>query len=158
MSIEHLRKILLRNLATNNTNLSVRLNDNEIAYLNELLNENPNVFYKISAALTDVIEYKRIDLHDFPIITLLISNVYNSAILENLLKNVDIINIVQYTIDSILDAELLPLSHLDIDVIEQTVDASVSLLRMNIAAIKKEETWCFSLFEALIGHFCKPKK
>jgi hypothetical protein len=158
MSIDQLRKILLRNLATNNTNLSTRLNDNEIAYLNELLNENPNVFYKISSALTDVIEYRRIVLHDFPLIILLISNIYNSVVLEKLLKNVDIINIVQYTIDSILDAELLPLSHLDIDEIEETVDASVSLLRMNIAVIQKDETWCFSLVEALIGYFCKPKK
>ena len=134
--------MLLDNLS--NSEILLLLNDNEKAYLKELLYEHPEVFDKIIKSFDVILSDRNIDLHDIPQIILLISNIYNSNLLEKMLEKVDMVNIVQFTIDSILDSGLLQFPGIEISIIKKILNSSISLL------LKKEENYCFSLF----GGFC----
>ena len=141
----HFSNILLKNL-DHPEKISISLNENEIKYIDELVDEYPEVFEKISNSINDIMQEKDIDIHDFPQIVYIISTVYNSNLIDKMMEKVDIINIVQYTIDSILDCKIIPLSEIELSIIKQIVDSSINLLRMNMGIIKKEEDWCCATF------------
>lgn len=91
--------MLLDNLS--NSEILLLLNDNEKAYLKKLLYEHPEVFDKIIKSFDVILSDRNIDLHNISQIILLISNIYNFNLLEKMLEKVDMVNIVQFTIDSI---------------------------------------------------------
>jgi len=113
---------LLNVLLNNLNNPSITLNLDEIKYVQGLLQTNPEVFNKIADTVNNIMSDGKIDLHDLPQLLLLITQIYNSNLIHSLLNNVDII---QYTLDSLLSYDLLPLP--------------------NIIPIKNEVSNCFSL-------------
>ena len=90
--------------------------------------------------------YNKIDLHDIPQIILLLSTAYNSIPINQYFINIDIVNIIQYTIDSILDSGIIILPQIELTIIKQVVDSSIQLLRMTIPGIITETKWCLSFF------------
>jgi len=138
--------ILLHNLS-NPKKISISLNPNEIRYIKKMVDDHPEIFDKISIQINDLIQEKILGIHDLPQIIIIISNVYNSNIISEIRYKVDIINVVQYTIDSILDCDLIPLPEIEESIIKKIVDSSINLLRMNI---KKEEEICCSLIDNYI--------
>jgi len=133
-----LSRVLLSNLT--NPDLEIELNVDEITFLKEILNETPEVF--------DNIVDEKMDIHDIPQIIASISMVYNSILIEK----VDMINIIRFTINSILDSHLFLSPDIELSIIMKVVDGSIDLLKMNMILSKKdEEVWCYSLF-------CPPKR
>jgi len=144
-SLPFFSNILLKNI-NNTKKISILLNDDEIKYIEELVYEYPEIFDKIGKNINDIMEDKEIGIHDFPQIICIISTIYNSNLIHEMMEKVDIINIVQYTIDSILDCGIIPLSEIELSIVKQIIDSSISLLRMNIGIIKKEEDLCCATF------------
>ena len=136
---------LLNVLLNNLNNPSITLNLDEIKYVQGLLQTNPEVFDKITDTVNNIMSDGKIDLHDLPKLLLLITQIYNSNLIHSLLNNVDIINIIQYTIDSLLSSDLLPLPNIEVKTIKSIIDTSINLLRLNIIPIENEVSNCFSL-------------
>lgn len=126
-----------------NNKLSIILNNDEIIYLQTLLAKNPEVFSKISENINNIMADGKLDLHDIPQIILLISNSINANLIKHILVNVDIINIIQFTINTLLESELLPFPDFELTIIKYVIDSSLTLLRTNIKYGKKK-IHCFS--------------
>ena len=136
MSLNNLSSILLENL--NNHILQISLSPNEIAYLKRTINERPSIFIKVLLNINKTTYDNTIYLQDIPQIILILSDMYRSNIIEEKIAGVDIINIIEYTINSILYSKLFYLQD-DLDIVKLLVDSSIELLRIKISIIEKEE-------------------
>lgn len=138
---------LLSNLLYENLNnsVSVKLTDSEVNFIEELITKYPNILNHIKDQIDNIMSDGKIDLHDIPQIILLISNIYTSHIFEKSIENVEINNIVQFTLDSLIDSPILPLPNIEKEIIKKTIDFSISLLNFNITTIfKKEKICCYN--------------
>ena len=86
----------------------------------------------------------KIDLHDLPQIVLIISDIYTYHIIENLIEDIGIINIVKFTLDSLIDSDILPLPNIEKYLIKKMADSSICLLKFNPNIIQKENISCFN--------------
>ena len=136
MSFNKLPDILLQNL--NIHTLQISLSPNEIAYLKRTINERPSIFIKILSNINKIIYDNTIYLQDIPQIILVLSDIYRSNIIEEIIAGVDLTNIIEYTINSILYSKLFYLQE-DLDIVKLLVDSSIELLRIKISIIEKEE-------------------
>lgn len=136
-------QVLLVNM--NKSNLSVQLNENEIDFLKELIMNHPETFQEINENLNSILADKKIDIQDIPQIILLISNAYHSISINNIFENVDIINVIQYTIDSMIDSGIIPLPQIELTIIKQVIDSSIKLLRLTLPTIETGINNCFSI-------------
>jgi len=136
MSFNKLSDILLENLNIHIQQIS--LSPNEIAYLKRTINERPSIFIKVLLNINKTTYDNTIYLQDIPQIILILSDMYRSNIIEEKIAGVDIINIIEYTINSILYSKLFYLQD-DLDIVKLLVDSSIELLRIKISIIEKEE-------------------
>ena len=136
MSLIDLSDILLQNL--NRPILQITLSQNEIQYLKKLINDRPVLFLKMTISINKIIYDNIVYLQDIPQIILLLSDIYRSNIIEEILPGIDLINIIEYTINSIINSKLLYFQD-DIDIIKLLVDSSIELLRIKISIIEKEK-------------------
>ena len=104
MSFNKLSDILLHNL--NIHTLQISLSPNEITYLKRIINERPSIFIKMLSNINKIIYDNTIYLQDIPQIIVVLSDVYRSNIIEEILPGVDLINIIEYTINTILYSKL----------------------------------------------------
>lgn len=139
-----LKKILYENIR--NDNFSINLMNNEIIFIHNLIENNENLFNKIEEEINKIDNENKIDYHDIPQIVILISNIYQSYMVEESIENISLINIVQFTLDSIFDLNLVQVSDFETNLIKKLINSSIQLLRMNSNIIKKEEEYCFSIF------------
>jgi hypothetical protein len=118
----------------------------ELNFLKELLLDKPEVFAKISAGLKEIMADGKIDLHDVPQIILLIATIYNANVIPDIALKINMNNIIQFTIDAILDSGILPLPQFEVDIIKRVVDSCMHLLKTNPNLAKKETEACHSCF------------
>lgn len=122
----------------------LKLNDQEVEYIRYLLSDNPEVFQKIQLAIEEIMKDGQIDLHDLPEIVVLVSNVMHVNFIS-VSKKVDILNVIEYIIDTIIESGFLPLPSVELPILERIVNSSITLLRMNLQ--KKDQgsiSWsCF---------------
>lgn len=147
-----LANILLANLA--NPDLDIHLSNKEVAYVKEIINENPEILYKISTIMEEITKNTTLKSQDIPKIILSITYVFKLHIVKNLAENISILNLVRFTIGSILDSGIIPLPELELELenIRASVDSSMDLLKMNVEK-EKAADYCFSLCPA----FCNLK-
>ena len=149
----------LLNNFQDNSNKYVKLNDAEINYIGDIVEEYPEILDKIVNGLVDIMAIKEkgeviLDYHDILDILLMIARVYNSnKIGKNLVtfnaeSNVDLVNVIQYTLETILYSDI-PFTDIDnTRPIKKQVDLYIELLRMNVTneplvkVEKKEEGCC----------------
>ena len=99
-----IQNLLFENL---NNSFSIKLNNSEVLFIENLCNNSPAILNKIKDEIDNILKDDIIDLHDLPQIILLISDIYNNHIFENTIENIGIPNIVQFTLDSIIDSPIL---------------------------------------------------
>ena len=143
VSLNLLTTVLIKNLG--NIELPVNLSPVEIKFLQALINSNPEMFETIATSVGNIVKNEQISLHDIPHIIIALSNIYKSHF-PTKITGVDLINVVQYTIDCILDSGLIPLPDIEQHIIKSVVDASINLLRMHIGAIEEDIACCMSFF------------
>jgi hypothetical protein len=133
--------ILLNNL--NNNNISLELTIFEIDFLKNILLTKPEIFIVIKEQINDIIIDEMINYYDFPEIILIISDIYSCYLIENIIEDIGIINIVKFTIDSIINSNLFQIHEIKKEYINKIVESSISLLKFNTNFIKDEKETCF---------------
>ena len=122
---------------------NLSLNPDEIAFLQNMLKDQPEIFSSIIAKINATFNDGNIDYHDIPKIVLLLSTVYKEHLLE---ENVGLLNIVKFSAEMLLKKGVIPLPESDLVIIQKLIDSSIDLLKMNAEIVQKEEKMCFSLF------------
>lgn len=118
------------------------LTPNEKTYIQSVLREQPEILTNIQATIQDIVSDGKIDLHDIPKIVLLVSQIMKNHIIENAVRNVSVISVVKFLVDSILDSGLLPLPKVEIDLLRRVFDSSIELLQMETKVDFKMKCCC----------------
>ena len=143
-NINFIKDISLGNillLAINTDNYVIKLTPIEIKYIHDIINNNPELLNNIQESIDSIILDGKIDVYDIPKIILLISQIYKS----NCIKNINIINIIKFTLDCILKFKYFSLPNVESIIIENIIENSLSLLAMNIDDVKetKKNFWYY---------------
>ena len=134
--------IICKNI--NDDKYAIHLNTQEMDYIKNLTKNNPEIFTDIENTINDIMSDGKIDLHDIPKFILLISQIFKSHAIENAVKNIDIIAVIRFIVDSMLDSGLLPLPNIEIQLIKKIADSSLDLLKMDTNIKIKYN--CFKIF------------
>lgn len=144
MNQENIIDIVCKNI--NIEKYSINLNEHEINYIKNLTKNNPEIFTDVQKTIDDIMSDGKIDLHDLPKIILLISQIVKSHVIENAVKNIDIISVIRFVMDSLLDSGLLPLPNIELQLIKKIVDSSLDLLKMDTNININIKSNCLKLF------------
>jgi hypothetical protein len=123
-----------------NVNLpSYNLTNDQISWINEFIKNSPASFDKITSDIKSITATGEIELNHLPQIVKLCADVYYSgAINYNLVNSDNIIAFIKFTINVILNSQLIIIHGVDNEVVQALVDTSLTLLSMNISTIKTE--------------------
>jgi hypothetical protein len=125
-----------------NDKFSLKISGEEVNCIHHLFLHYPEKGTKINKILDDIIDDGKLDLHDVPNIILFLSQIYKSHIIENEIQNMDVLHLVQITIDTLFDCGFLPLSKMEIDTIKKIADLSMQLLKTDVTIKKIEKEAC----------------
>lgn len=122
----------LFNIIKDNINNTIIIfNKNEQALLND-----SNFINEIDQLLKDILEDNKINLHDIPKIVLLLSKIVIKYV--NIYNNINIFNIIQFIIESILYLYNKVLSPEDKQLFNDIMLHSIELLKMEVNLLKKK--------------------
>jgi len=121
--------LLQENIQTGNH--YVTLTPSEKQYVDALLKEQPQIYYKIVNAIEECMNNGSIHIHDIPEIILNIQKIIKWHIISNSIKNVELFNILRYIVETFLNADILPLPQLEIEVMKHVAETSFRLLNTN---------------------------
>jgi hypothetical protein len=142
-SLNDLVEILLESIPLPTYELTV----DEMIWIQTFIKTSPLSIQKIATDIQEIIQDGKIDSHDIPAIIRLIADIYKSnAIKIEFINAQNIITLVKFTINVILQSELLILPNIEKKVIQSMINSSLELLSMkidNIVEIKKKWLyWC----------------
>ena len=142
----NLAQVLLEKISLPAYNLTVE----QMTWIQEFIKVSPKSFDAIVADIQTITADGKIDVQDIPTIVKLFANVYHSgAINAGLVNAKNVIAFIKFTLDVILDSELLVIPDMEKKTIEAVVDASLSLLAMNIDTIETvQKRWYHFLSNA----------
>ena len=127
--IDDLIKMFLLNLNKTEYDLS----SEQIEWIKKFMALSPKSLENILIDIKVIIEDKKIDLHDIPMIIKLITDVYhNDAIKINLSDPKNLIGFIKYTINILINSQYIDLSFVEKKVIINIVDISLNLLSINL--------------------------
>ena len=127
--IDDLIKMFLLNLNKTEYDLS----SEQIEWIKKFMALSPKSLENILIDIKVIIEDKKIDLHDIPMIIKLITDVYhNDAIKINLSDPKNLIGFIKYTINILINSQYIDLSSVEKKVIINIVDISLNLLSINL--------------------------
>ena len=122
----HIIEVLKNELTSDK--YSVHLTQKEVIFMNDLLNQHPEIFGKIQKTLDDIISDEKVDFHDIPKIVLLISQIYHEHLIGYIVQEVGIINILKFTLDALLESGIIPVPGFALSIVKGVVDVSLDLL------------------------------
>jgi hypothetical protein len=117
-------------LATNLT-----LSPRELVLINQILSDE-NVGTKINELFAKILEDGKIDVYDVPNLVLVLTEIYRTHIVNKGITDVNVINMIELTLDCILDSDLVPIPELEKKIMQSIIEASLKLLEINLPAIK----------------------
>jgi len=114
-----------------------KLTAEEMFWIHNFIKTSPESFNTITVDILKITADGKIDVHDIPAIIKLFADVYHSgAINAGLVNTKNVIAFIKFTLDVILDSNILVLPDTEKKATEAVVDASLSLLAMNIDTIE----------------------
>jgi len=117
------------------SNNIIALKTEEINFITKILSKHPHLFHDISIKINDILSTKHITIGDIPNIVHIISILY----IENFnYNNINIIECIRFTVNTLLHSGLLPLNLTDIYIIEHIIESSLNLLQTNLPEITNE--------------------
>ena len=129
----NLSQVLLESISLPAYQLTVE----QMSWIQEFIRLSPQSFDKIVADIQTITADGKIDVHDIPTIVKLFADVYHSgAVSTGLVNTKNVIAFIKFSLDVILESKLLVLPEVEKKTIEAVVDASLSLLAMNIDTIE----------------------
>lgn len=130
----NLRDLLLVNIHLPAYELSLE----QINWINEFIKSSPACFDKIISDLQSITSSGEIELNNIPQIIKLLADIYYSgAINYNLVIPENIISFIKFTLDVMINSQLLILPTIEKEIIKELIDTSLSLLSMNINSIEE---------------------
>lgn len=124
-----------------------KLTTEEMFWIQNFIKVSPESFNTITVDILKITADGKIDVQDIPTIIKLFADVYHSgAINAGLVNAKNVIAFIKFTLQVILDSNLLSIPDTEKKTIEAVVDASLSLLAMNIDtidAVQKKGYGCF---------------
>ena len=128
-------------ITLNMTYYTVKLTQKEIEYIHNIILNDHILLNNIDNCIKSILSDGKIDLHDIPKIILLLTEIYKSNCIEKLVKDVGIINIIRFTLESIIDYNYLLLPYVEKSVIKNIIDTSLNLLEISIESNKTKNRW-----------------
>jgi hypothetical protein len=127
--VDEMIKMMVLNLNSTEYDLSLE----QIDWIKKFVALSPISLENILIDIKKIIEDKKIDLHDIPMIIKLITDVYhNDAIKINMSDPKNIIGFIKYTITILINSQYIDLSSVEKKVIINIVDISLNLLSINL--------------------------
>jgi len=135
--------------------MTINIDEKEENFLRSITINHPDLFKEVQDIIENLLEKDgQIHVHNLPEVILIISKLYHSHILKNLIEEIGIINIVKFTIHSILESKFILMSDAEIKIIENVIDKSLDLLAMNTSiCIKKKEFSFFNIISKFLSFF-----
>lgn len=148
----NLAQVLLERIPLPAYNLTVE----QKTWIQEFIRASPNSFDSIVADIQTITADGNIDVHDIPVIVKLFADIYHSGALSTGFMNAkNVIAFIKFTLDVIFDSNLLILPDMEKKKIEAVVDASLSLLAMNIDTIEAVEKKWYDFVSKNCPSWCK---
>lgn len=113
------------------------LTPENIKWINEFIKLSPGA---LKEAVDEISKLKsgNYDIQDIPHIISIIAKIYHTTYVNKNMKNPEhIITFVKFTLDSVLESNLVPLPEIEKDAIQFIIDKSLDLLSLNLGFINK---------------------
>jgi hypothetical protein len=122
------------------------LTTDEIDFLQNFFTNNRDTLQHIFDSINDIVCNRTIDLHHIPEIILFLSNIYKECLEKEREKEIDILSILRFTLDSIFDSGWFHLPMIETFLLKKITDNSLALLQTNLPMMEKkdDEVCCFS--------------
>ena len=131
--MSNLAQVLLEKIPLPVYNLNVE----QMTWIQDFIRVSPKSFDAIVADIQTITADGKIDVQDIPTIVKLFANIYHSgAVSSGLVNAQNVIAFIKFTFDVIIDSKFLFIPDMEKKTIEAVVDASLSLLAMNIDTIE----------------------
>jgi len=133
-NIINIVEILTAKIISLESNNILKLNENEVKFIKQMMNDNPDSFEKISTKINDIMVKRQIVVGDIPDLIYIISTIYIHDFEH---KSINIIDCIQFTINTIIESGIIPIKETDAEILEGVVNSSLNLLKLNLPAIEK---------------------
>lgn len=154
-----LQMIDLASLLLSNANSpSHDLTKEQMLWIETFIKASPESFTNLISYIKSITSDGKINLQDIPKIIKLLSDVYDSkAKILGLSNPKNIIFFIKFTLDVILESNLLPSASVEASTIEYIVDSSLDLLANNLSTVEEiiEEAIHGSFCEKICDFFCR---
>lgn len=134
ISFQNIGVLLLNNLNTPVYNLTPE----QQTMIQNYVQTSPAIFDKITDDIHNITKDGKIDLHDIPFIVQLLADSYS------ILNEDNLIVLIQYTVNIILDSKFVILPDYEKERIETLLNVCIQLLRINI--VPKVKSWFSSIY------------
>jgi len=125
----NLSQILLSHLPMPSYQLTIE----EIDWIQLFINNSPSTFTKLTKDLLSITADGRIDLYEIPKIVKLLADIYYTDLKNSIqFDSKNIIKLIKFTIDVIIESPLLILPYAEKEIIKDIVEYSIFLLEMRI--------------------------
>ena len=153
--------LVLSSILSENTNKTQHifyLSQDELKFIQMVIKSYPHKIHQMHEEIKLLVIKGIIQLYDIPQIVIILSNIYHDLLLKHPTDNpISVIHIIKFTIDSVLDAELIPLPNVEISIINQIINTALTLLNMKLPAVKPEESCCVTYFPSSFLTFFRLK-
>jgi hypothetical protein len=141
--LQNLGEILLSNL----NSPTYVLTPEQQTVIQHFVQVNPSVFDKLADDIRAITKDGKIDLYDIPfILQLCVDTYYLYTTSELLLSGDNIIVLIQYTLNVMIDSKFVVLPDYEKQVIEAVIYSCIQLLKTNIIPPTKSRRSLFSCF------------
>jgi len=131
----NLYEVLLYNINVS----SYHLTNDQIIWINEFIKASPASFEKIITDIKSISSTGEIELYHIPPIIKFCADIYYSGAINYKLVNCDnIIAFIKFTMNVLLNSQLIIIHGVEKEVIQTLVDTSITLLSMNITTVETE--------------------
>ena len=145
---------IIKNISSTNNNSIPNYNftEEQLVFIKMYVNTHPEIFEQITMKINEVLDDGKLDIHDIPNIVFIISNLYNNNAVYVEAENIDnILSFIKFTIDTLLNSDLVMLPNIEKQVIIKIVDSSIDLLKFSISTVKdvEENVSCTGILSVL---------
>lgn len=127
--------VLTSTIAEIETKGIFKLNETEIKFIKQAMKNSPDSFVKISTEINEIVNKRQVELTDIPHLIYVIASIYINDLKY---ENINIIDCIQFTLNTILDSGILPINKVSEEVIQAIINSSLNLLKTNLPMIEEE--------------------
>jgi hypothetical protein len=115
------------------------LDSREKEYIRNIIYKNPDIIHNIQEEIRYIHhQQEKIELHDLPEIILIIYRIYQQNMVENAVENLCITNLIDFTMDILLEKKRIYVPNTEKMVIRKMIKTSLNLLDTNTHKIIKD--------------------